>query len=111
MTSVIADNITKTKHHSNRELVGQGIGNIIAGCIGGLPGAGATMRTIVNINAGGQTPLSGVVHGILLLGILLGLGNYAEEIPIPVLALTWGASDALIPIISSISFSTLSGSA
>ena len=86
LTSVIADNITKTKHHSNRELVGQGIGNIIAGCIGGLPGAGATMRTIVNINAGGQTPLSGVAHGILLLGTLLGLGNYAQEIPIPVLA-------------------------
>ena len=86
LTSVIADNITKTKHHSNRELVGQGIGNIIAGCIGGLPGAGATMRTIVNINAGGQTPLSGVAHGVLLLGPLLGLGNYAQEIPIPVLA-------------------------
>ena len=86
LTSVIADNITKTKHHSNRELVGQGIGNIIAGCIGGLPGAGATMRTIVNINAGGQTPLSGVAHGILLLGTLLGLGSYAQEIPIPVLA-------------------------
>ena len=86
LTSVIADNITKTKHHSNRELVGQGIGNIIAGCIGGLPGAGATMRTIVNINAGGQTPLSGVAHGVLLLGTLLGLGNYAQEIPIPVLA-------------------------
>ena len=86
LTSVIADNITKTKHHSNRELVGQGIGNIIAGCIGGLPGAGATMRTIVNINAGGQTPISGVAHGVLLLGTLLGLGNYAQEIPIPVLA-------------------------
>ena len=86
LTSVIADNITKTKHHSNRELVGQGIGNIISGCIGGLPGAGATMRTIVNINAGGQTPLSGVAHGVLLLGTLLGLGNYAQEIPIPVLA-------------------------
>ncbi len=86
LTSVIADNITKTKHHSNRELIGQGIGNIIAGCIGGLPGAGATMRTIVNINAGGQTPLSGMVHGILLLGTLLGLGSYAQEIPIPVLA-------------------------
>ena len=86
LTSVIADNITKTKHHSNRELIGQGIGNIIAGCIGGLPGAGATMRTIVNINAGGQTPISGMVHGILLLGTLLGLGSYAQEIPIPVLA-------------------------
>ena len=86
LTSVIADNITKTKHHSNRELVGQGIGNIMASCIGGLPGAGATMRTLVNINAGGQTPLSGVIHGVLLLAILLGLGNYAQEIPIPVLA-------------------------
>jgi SulP family sulfate permease len=86
LTSVIADNITKTKHHSNRELVGQGIGNIMASCIGGLPGAGATMRTLVNINAGGQTPLSGVIHGVLLLAILLGLGNYAQVIPIPVLA-------------------------
>jgi len=86
LTSVIADNITKTKHHSNRELVGQGIGNIMASCIGGLPGAGATMRTLVNINAGGQTPLSGVIHGVLLLATLLGLGNYAQEIPIPVLA-------------------------
>ena len=86
LTSVVADNITKTKHHSNRELVGQGIGNIMASCIGGLPGAGATMRTLVNINAGGQTPLSGVIHGVLLLAILLGLGNYAQVIPIPVLA-------------------------
>ena len=86
LTSVIADNITKTKHHSNRELVGQGIGNIMAGCIGGLPGAGATVRTLVNINAGGRTPLSGLTHGIVLLTTLVGLGNYAEEIPIPVLA-------------------------
>ena len=86
LTSVIADNITKTKHHSNRELVGQGIGNIMASCIGGLPGAGATMRTLVNVNAGGQTPLSGVIHGVLLLATLLGLGNYAQVIPIPVLA-------------------------
>ena len=86
LTSVIADNITKTKHHSNRELIGQGIGNIMASCIGGLPGAGATMRTLVNVNAGGQTPLSGVIHGVLLLATLLGLGNYAQEIPIPVLA-------------------------
>ncbi|MBT5027342.1 MAG: SulP family inorganic anion transporter [Nitrospinaceae bacterium] len=86
LTSVIADNITKTKHHSNRELVGQGIGNILAGSIGGLPGAGATMRTLVNVNAGGKTPLSGVIHGILLLGVLLGLGAYAQKIPLPVLA-------------------------
>ena len=86
LTSVIADNMTKTKHHSNRELMGQGIGNIMAGCIGGLPGAGATVRTLVNINAGGRTPLSGITHGFVLLATLLGLGNYAQEIPIPVLA-------------------------
>lgn len=86
LTSVIADNITKTKHHSNRELIGQGIGNIVAGSIGGLPGAGATMRTLVNVNAGGQTPLSGVIHGVLLLAILFGMGTYAQEIPLPVLA-------------------------
>ena len=86
LTSVIADNITKTKHHSNRELMGQGIGNIMAGCIGGLPGAGATVRTLVNINAGGRTPLSGLTHGFVLLATLLGLGNYAQQIPIPVLA-------------------------
>ena len=86
LTSVIADNITKTKHHSNRELIGQGIGNIVAGSIGGLPGAGATMRTLVNVNAGGQTPLSGVIHGVLLLAILFGLGTYAQQIPLPVLA-------------------------
>ena len=86
LTSVIADNMTKTKHHSNRELMGQGIGNIMAGCIGGLPGAGATVRTLVNINAGGRTPFSGLTHGFVLLAILLGLGNYAQEIPIPVLA-------------------------
>ena len=86
LTSVIADNITKTRHHSNRELIGQGIGNILAGSIGGLPGAGATMRTLVNVNAGGKTPLSGVIHGVLLLAILLELGAYAQEIPLPVLA-------------------------
>ncbi|MBC8287158.1 MAG: SulP family inorganic anion transporter [Nitrospinae bacterium] len=86
LTSVVADNVTKTKHDSNQELIGQGIGNMFAACIGGLPGAGATMRTMVNINAGGFTRLSGVVHGIVLLTILMGLGVYAAKIPIPVLA-------------------------
>jgi SulP family sulfate permease len=71
LTSVVADNKTKTKHNSNRELIGQGIGNVGAGLIGGLPGAGATMRTVVNIDAGGRTRLSGVVHGLALLGVLL----------------------------------------
>ncbi len=86
LTSVIADNITKTKHNSNRELIGQGIGNIAASFIGGLPGAGATMRTVVNINAGGKTRLSGFVHGLFLMAILFGLGQFASFIPLSVLA-------------------------
>jgi len=86
LTSVVADNMTKTKHQSNKELIGQGIGNIGAGLIGGLPGAGATMRTVVNINAGGRNKLSGAFHGIVLLVVLLGAGSYAALIPIPVLA-------------------------
>jgi SulP family sulfate permease len=86
LTSVVADNMTKTQHHSDKELIGQGLGNMFAGLIGGLPGAGATMRTVVNINAGGKTKLSGAVHGISLLIVLLGAGAYAKLIPIPVLA-------------------------
>jgi len=86
LTSVVADNMTKTKHNSNRELIGQGIGNMGAGIIGGLPGAGATMRTVVNINAGGRGRLSGIVHGLGLLVVLLGAGEYAGMIPLPVLA-------------------------
>ncbi|MHC4322216.1 MAG: SulP family inorganic anion transporter, partial [Planctomycetota bacterium] len=86
LTSVIADNITKTKHNSHRELIGQGIGNMASALIGGLPGAGATMRTIVNVNAGGKTRLSGLTHGLLLFAILLGLGKYASYIPMCVLA-------------------------
>jgi SulP family sulfate permease len=86
LTSVVADNITKTKHDSNKELLGQGIGNIGAGVIGGLPGAGATMRTVININSGGKTRLSGVVAGLLLAAILLGLGQLVGHIPNALLA-------------------------
>ena len=86
LTSVVADNKTKTKHNSNKELIGQGIGNVVAGMIGGLPGAGATVRTVVNIDSGGRTQLSGLIHGVILLIILLGAGEYAKLIPIPVLA-------------------------
>ena len=86
LTSVIADNMTKTKHNSNRELIGQGIGNMLAAAIGGIPGAGATKGTVVNINAGGKTRLSGVLHGIFLLAVLLGLGQLAAHIPLCVLA-------------------------
>ena len=86
LTSVIADNITKTKHDSRRELIGQGIGNAVAALFGGIPGAGATKGTVVNIGAGGSTRLSGVVHGLFLLAVLLGLGRFAAYIPLSVLA-------------------------
>ena len=86
LTSVVADNMTKTKHNPNKELIGQGIGNSIAAIFGGIPGAGATIRTVVNINAGGRTRLSGMMAGILLLIILLALGPIASQIPAAVLA-------------------------
>ena len=86
LTSVVADNITKTKHNSNRELIGQGIGNAIAGFFCGLPGAGATMRTVVNVKSGGRTQLSGMVHALLLLAIMLGLGSVVKYVPLSVLA-------------------------
>ena len=86
LTSVIADNMTKTKHSPSKELVGQGIGNAIASVFGGIPGAGATIRTVVNINAGGKTKLSGIIASLLLLLILLALGPVASKIPAAVLA-------------------------
>ena len=86
LTSVVADNMTKTKHQPNKELVGQGIGNSVAAIFGGIPGAGATIRTVVNINAGGKTKLSGMIAGIMLLVIMLGLGPVASKIPAGVLA-------------------------
>ena len=86
LTSVVADNMTKTKHKPNKELIGQGIGNSIASVFGGIPGAGATIRTVVNINSGGKTKLSGMVAGLMLLLILLGLGHVASKIPAAVLA-------------------------
>ncbi len=86
LTSVVADNMTKTKHKPNKELIGQGIGNSIAAVFGGIPGAGATIRTVVNINSGGKTKLSGMIAGIMLLIILLALGPIASKIPAAVLA-------------------------
>lgn len=86
LTSVVADNMTKTKHRPNKELVGQGIGNSIAAIFGGIPGAGATIRTVVNITSGGKTRLSGMIAGVLLFIILLGLGPIASKIPAAVLA-------------------------
>lgn len=86
LTSLVADSITKTEHNSNRELIGQGLGNALTAFCGGIPGAGATMRTVVNVKSGGTTRLSGVLHALILLGILLGLGQYAATIPLAVLA-------------------------
>ena len=86
LTSVVADNITRTKHNSNQELIGQGIGNFIVGVFAGLPGAGATMRTVVNVNSGGRTKLSGMIHGLFLLAVLLGLGKLVRFVPLSVLA-------------------------
>jgi len=86
LTSLVADNITRSHHESDRELIGQGIGNTIAGFFGGLPGAGATMRTVVNVRAGGLTPISGSLHALVLLAIVLGMGPIASNIPHVVLA-------------------------
>ncbi len=86
LTSVIADNMTKTRHKPNKELVGQGIGNSIAALFGGIPGAGATIRTVVNINSGGKTKLSGMIAGVILLVITLGFGPVASKIPAAVLS-------------------------
>ena len=86
LTSVVADNMTKTRHLPNKELIGQGIGNSISALFGGLPGAGATIRTVVNINSGGVTRISGMISSIVLLLILLLFSSVASLIPAAVLA-------------------------
>ncbi|MAT54501.1 MAG: sodium-independent anion transporter [Saprospirales bacterium] len=86
LTSLVADNLTKTRHNPDQELFGQGIGNSIAAFFGGIPGAGATIRTVVNIEAGGKTRLSGMIAGLLLLVVLLSLGPVASKVPAAVLA-------------------------
>lgn len=98
LTSVVADNITKTHHNSNKELIGQGIGNAIAGMFCGIAGAGATMRTVVNVKSGGRTQISGMVHAMFLLAILMGLGSLVKYVPLSVLAgilitVGWGIID------------------
>ncbi|HAY40781.1 MAG TPA: sodium-independent anion transporter [Gammaproteobacteria bacterium] len=85
LTSLVSDEITRTHHKSDRELIGQGIGNTFSGLFGGLPGAGATMRTMTNVRAGGLTPISGALHAVLLLFIVLGGAQYAQAIPLAVL--------------------------
>ena len=86
LTSLVADNVSQTRHKSDRELIGQGIGNSVAGMFQGLPGAGATMRTVINIKSGGSTPISGMVHSLVLLLVLVGAGPLAAQIPTALLA-------------------------
>ncbi|MBR4535899.1 MAG: SulP family inorganic anion transporter [Bacteroidales bacterium] len=98
LTSVVADNITKTQHNSNRELIGQGIGNMVSGLFCGIAGAGATMRTVVNVKSGGRSQISGMVHSLFLLAVLLGLGSLVKYVPLSVLAgilitVGWGIID------------------
>lgn len=86
LTSLIADSMTTNRHKPNRELVGQGIGNVVAGIIGGLPGAGTTLSTVVNLRAGGRGPVAGALNALILLALVLGLGRYVENIPLAVLS-------------------------
>ncbi len=86
LTSLVADNVSRSFHDSDKELIGQGIGNLVAGFMGGLAGAGATVRTLANFKAGGRTPLSGVLHALILLLIVLGLGPVVSVIPHAALA-------------------------
>jgi SulP family sulfate permease len=86
LTSVIADSLTQTEHNSNKELIGQGIGNIMSGLFGGLPGAGATMGTVVNIQTGAQTALSGLTRAVILAVVVIWAAGLTKEIPLAVLA-------------------------
>ncbi|HKJ54327.1 MAG TPA: SulP family inorganic anion transporter [Gammaproteobacteria bacterium] len=86
LTSLVADSITRSQHNSNRELIGQGVGNLVAGLFGGIPSAGATMRTLVNVRSGGNSRLSGAIHALLLLVMMIGFGDVVSRIPLAVLA-------------------------
>ncbi|WP_260681645.1 SulP family inorganic anion transporter [Aliiglaciecola sp. M165] len=86
LTSVIADNLTRTEHKSDKELIGQGMGNIVSGLFGGLPGAGATMGTVVNIQSGATSAFSGVFRVAVLLVAVFGASGLIEQIPLAVLA-------------------------
>ncbi len=86
LTSLVCDNMTRSQHDSNRELIGQGVGNMVAGFFGGLPGAGATMRSVASIRTGGRTPIASALHALVLMAILMGIGPLAERIPLAVLS-------------------------
>lgn len=86
LTSIVADSITRTKHNPNKELIAQGLGNLVCGITGSVPGAGATMRTVINVKSGGTTRYSGIIHSLTLLGIVLLLAPLASKIPLALLA-------------------------
>ena len=86
LTSLVADSLTRTSHDPDRELIGQGVGNMAAGVVGGLPGGGTPVYTVPNIRAGGTTRAAGVTFAVFLLALLLGLGSYVESIPLAALA-------------------------
>ncbi|MDD2285475.1 MAG: sulfate permease [Paludibacter sp.] len=86
LSATVADGVIGDKHHSNTELIAQGVANIITPIFGGIPATGAIARTMTNINNGGRTPVAGIVHAIVLLLILLFLGNLTKHIPMACLA-------------------------
>ncbi|MEQ9236675.1 bicarbonate transporter BicA [Coleofasciculus sp. E2-BRE-01] len=86
LTSVVADSLTRTQHDSNKELIGQGLGNLASGLCGGIAGAGATMGTVVNIQTGARTALSGLTRAFILLVVILGAASLTAWIPMAVLA-------------------------
>jgi SulP family sulfate permease len=86
LTAVIADSLTRKEHDSNKELVGQGIANLISGFLGGLPGAGATMGTVVNVQSGARSPISGMVRAFILFLVVMWAADLTASIPMAVLA-------------------------
>ncbi|MCP9818309.1 SulP family inorganic anion transporter [Synechococcus sp. Cruz-9H2] len=86
LTAVVADSITRTEHNSDKELIGQGLGNIVSGLFGGIAGAGATMGTVVNIQTGARSALSGITRALILMVVILGASGLAASIPMAVLA-------------------------
>ncbi|MEW5206797.1 SulP family inorganic anion transporter [Bacillus cereus] len=86
LSAVVADGMTNSKHNSNKELIGQGIANIVTPLFGGIPATGAIARTATNIKSGAVSPLSGVIHGVFVLFTLLLLAPYASHIPLASMA-------------------------
>ena len=86
LTSVIAESLTRKEHSSNKELFGQGMGNLASGLFGGIPGAGATMGTVVNIQTGARSALSGLTRAVLLMIVVLWAAPLTAQIPLAVLA-------------------------